>query len=155
MGLDAVVLAVAGLRRLGLEGSVGEILPLDLFPPSPGQGALGIQVREDNAVAREILSTTGDLAVDAHVRAERALLAELHGGCSVPVGAYAESRPDGQLSLTAQVTSLNGTERVSGTLAGSSAEPEKLGAALATELIGQGARSILDAVRSADRDQLS
>ncbi|MFC4035179.1 hydroxymethylbilane synthase [Streptomyces polygonati] len=148
-GLDAVVLAVAGLRRLGLEDAIGEVLPLDLFPPSPGQGALGIQVREDSATLREILSTAGDLAVDAQVRAERAFLAELHGGCSVPVGAYAETMPGGELRLFGQVTSLDGTERVSGSRSGPAAEPEKLGAALAAELVGQGARSILDAVRAA------
>jgi hydroxymethylbilane synthase len=67
-GLDAVVLAVAGLRRLGLADAISEVLPLDLFPPSPGQGALGIQVREDNAAIRRILETAGDAAVDAQVR---------------------------------------------------------------------------------------
>lgn len=147
MGLDAVVLAAAGLRRLGLDDAIGELLPLDQFPPSPGQGALGIQVREDSRELQEILSSVGDTAVDAHVRAERALLAELHGGCSVPVGAYAETGLDGALSLFAQVTSLDGTRRVEGTLSGPMGEPEKLGAALAAELIDQGARSILDAIR--------
>ncbi|MFD4606180.1 hydroxymethylbilane synthase [Streptomyces sp. NPDC058464] len=147
MGLDAVVLAAAGLRRLGLDDAIVELLPLDHFPPSPGQGALGIQVREDSHELQEILSSVGDTAVDAHVRAERALLAELHGGCSVPVGAYAETGPDGPLSLFAQVTSLDGARRVAGTLSGPMAEPEKLGEALAAELIDQGARSILDAIR--------
>lgn len=150
-GLDAVILAVAGLRRLGLDDAIGEVLPLDLFPPSPGQGALGIQVRtdENSGPLREILSTVGDAAVDAQVRAERALLAELHGGCSVPVGAYAESLPDGELRLFGQVTSLDGTEQISGLLTGPAAEPEKLGAALATQLVDQGAHSILEAVRAA------
>ncbi|MFD5160529.1 hydroxymethylbilane synthase [Streptomyces hawaiiensis] len=147
MGLDAVVLAVAGLRRLGLDQAIGELLPLDLFPPSPGQGALGIQVRQSSTELQEILSSIGDTAVDAQVRAERALLAGLHGGCSVPVGAHAETGPEGSLSLFAQVTSLDGTRRVEGKLSGPVVEPEKLGAALAEELIGQGARSILDAIR--------
>ncbi|WP_368661702.1 hydroxymethylbilane synthase [Streptomyces sp. NA02950] len=148
MGLDAVVLAVAGLRRLGLDDAIGEILPIDLFPPSPGQGALGIQVREDSTAIQDILSTSGDLAVDAQVRAERALLAELHGGCSVPVGAYAEVRSDGSLSLYAQVTSLDGIRQVSGSLSGPFGDPEKLGEALAGELIGQDARSILGDIRA-------
>lgn len=151
LGLDAVVLAAAGLCRLGLQDAIGELLPLDLFPPSPGQGALGIQVREDNAAIREILSTVGDTSADSRVRAERAFLAELHGGCSVPVGAYAQVLPDGSLSLSGQVTSLNGQERLAGTLTGPTAEPEKLGAALAAVLIGQGAHTILDAVRAAAR----
>ncbi|MEV7086853.1 hydroxymethylbilane synthase [Streptomyces sp. NPDC093085] len=149
MGLDGVVLAVAGLHRLGLDDAIGEILPLDLFPPSPGQGALGIQVRQDNEAAREVFATTGDLDIDAHVRAERSLLAALHGGCSVPVGAYAESSPDGRLSLFGQVTSLDGTERISGRMAGPPGEPEKLGAALAAELIDQGAHAVLATARAA------
>ncbi|NYH91235.1 hydroxymethylbilane synthase [Actinopolymorpha rutila] len=147
MGLDAVVLAAAGLRRLGLDDAIGELLPLDLFPPSPGQGALGIQVRADSTELREILSTVGDKTVDAQVRAERALLAELHGGCSVPVGAYAETEPGGFLSLFAQVTSLDGARRVSGSLSGPVGEPEKLGAALAEKLIDRGALSILEGIR--------
>ncbi|MFD9375986.1 hydroxymethylbilane synthase [Streptomyces sp. NPDC059999] len=148
-GLDAVVLAAAGLHRLGLADAVGEFLPLGDFPPSPGQGALGIQVREESAALREILSTVGDLDTDARVRAERALLAELHGGCSVPVGAHARTAPDGTLTLHAQVTSLDGRRRVSGTLTGPADAPEKIGAALAGELIDEGAREILDAVRAA------
>jgi hydroxymethylbilane synthase len=147
MGLDAVVLAVAGLRRLGLDEAIGELLPLDLFPPAPGQGALGIQVREDNKPIQEILSTVGDHAADAQVRAERALLAELHGGCSVPVGACAETGPDGSLTLHAQVTSLDGAQRVSGSMSGRTDRPEKPGVTLAGELIGRGARSILADVR--------
>ncbi|WP_327289806.1 hydroxymethylbilane synthase [Streptomyces sp. NBC_01198] len=149
-GLDAVVLAAAGLYRLGLHEAIGELLPLDRFPPSPGQGALGIQVRTDesSAALREILSTVADADVDAAIRAERALLAELHGGCSVPVGAYGEVLPDGDLRLSGQVSSLDGTAQISGTLTGPSAEPEKLGAALAATLIAQGAHSILDAVRA-------
>lgn len=143
MGLDAVVLAAAGLRRLGLEDAIGELLPLDLFPPSPGQGALGIQVREDNLAIQQILSTVADHAADARVRAERALLAELHGGCSVPVGAYAETGPNGSLTLHAQVTSMGGTRRVSGVMTGRADGPEQLGTALAGELISRGAREIL------------
>ncbi|MFJ6724607.1 hydroxymethylbilane synthase [Streptomyces sp. NPDC091281] len=150
-GLDAVVLAAAGLHRLGLDDAIGELLPLRLFPPSPGQGALGIQVRTDasSAPLREILGSVGDGAVDAEIRAERALLAELHGGCSVPVGAYGETLPGGDLRLFGQVSSLDGSEQISGTLTGPSAEPEKLGAALAASLIDQGAHAILDAVRAA------
>jgi len=146
-GLDAVVLAAAGLRRLGLDDAIGELLPLDLFPPSPGQGALGIQVRDASAELKEILSSVGDTMVDSQVRAERALLAELHSGCSVPVGAYAQTGSDGSLSLFAQVTSLDGTQRVTGSLVGPAGEPEKLGVALAEKLIDQGARSILDGIR--------
>jgi hydroxymethylbilane synthase len=148
MGLDAVVLAAAGLRRLGLDEAISELLPLDLFPPSPGQGAMGIQVRESDRAIREILATAADHAVDSQVRAERALLAELHGGCSVPVGAYAETAPDGSLTLHAQVTSLDGTRRVAGSMSAPAAEPEKLGAALAARLLAEGADAVLAGIRT-------
>lgn len=150
-GLDAVVLAAAGLRRLGLDDAIGELLPLDLFPPSPGQGALGIQVRTDEASAplRALLATAADPAADAAVRAERALLAELHGGCSVPVGAYAELLPDGSLTLLAQVSSLDGSTQLTATRTDPAASPESLGRALAAELVDRGAHAILDAARAA------
>jgi hydroxymethylbilane synthase len=149
-GLDAVVLAAAGLNRLGLQDSITELLSLADFPPSPGQGAKGIQVRADDAELLEMLSSYGDPAADAAVVAERALLAELHGGCSVPVGAYAVPSAAG-LTLTAQVTSLDGTRRVSGSASGPAAGtgPQQLGAELAAQLLADGAGEILREIRAA------
>ncbi|MFJ1585555.1 hydroxymethylbilane synthase [Streptomyces sp. NPDC088197] len=149
-GLDAVVLALAGLRRLGLDGAVSEVLPLDLFPPSPGQGALGIQIRADDTAVRDLLACAGDASVDARVRAERAFLAELHGGCSVPVGGYAELDPAGNLRLFGQVTSLDGRTQISATVSGPAQRPERLGRELAAELVARGAHSLLDAARHPD-----
>lgn len=143
-GLDAVVLAAAGLRRLGLADSITELLPLDDFPPSPGQGAIGIQLRVADTELLEMLNSYGDPAADAAVLAERALLAELHGGCSVPVGAYAVPSGDG-LKLTAQVTSLDGTQRVSASAAG--ADAQLLGTTLARTMLEQGAEAILRQIR--------
>ncbi|MDH6136408.1 hydroxymethylbilane synthase [Kitasatospora sp. MAA4] len=148
MNLDAVVLAAAGLKRLGLDDAIGELLPLDRFPPSPGQGALGIQIRADNESAREILATAGDLLTDAEVRAERAMLAELHGGCSVPIGAYAKA-VDGVLTLHAQVTSLDGSKQVDARLSGPLSEPENLGVLVGGRLLDQGAEAILAEIRPA------
>ncbi|MFI6153559.1 hydroxymethylbilane synthase [Kitasatospora sp. NPDC051170] len=146
MSLDAVVLAAAGLKRLSLDDAIGELLPIEQFPPSPGQGALGIQIREDNDLARKILSTAGDLVVEAEVRAERAMLAELHGGCSVPIGAY--GKVDGDvLTLYGQVTSLDGKRQVDARLSGSLGEPEKLGVQVARLLLAQGVEGILAEVR--------
>jgi hydroxymethylbilane synthase len=146
-GLDAVVLAVAGLRRLGLDDAIGEILPREQFPPSPGQGALGIQIRADNQPIQPILATAGDADTDAQVRAERAFLARLHGGCSVPVGAYAETLPGGRLRLFGQVTALDGARQIAADTVGSAAQPEQVGADLADELNGRGAHDILEAIR--------
>ena len=143
-GLDAVMLAAAGLVRLGLEDRIAEVLPLAQFPPSPGQGAMGIQVRRADRELLAMLSSYGDPAADRAVRAERALLGALHGGCSVPVGAYAVAAgPD--LTLTAQVTSLDGRHQVTGSAAGT--DPEQLGAALAATLLERGAGQILAEIR--------
>jgi hydroxymethylbilane synthase len=143
-GLDAVILAASGLRRLGLDDSITELLDPALFPPSPGQGALAVQVRAGDRELLEMLNAFGDPDADAAVRAERALLAQLHGGCSVPVGALAVRR-DGVLSLSAQVTSLDGLKRVTGTVTGT--DPEATGAALAAALRERGADKILDKIR--------
>jgi hydroxymethylbilane synthase len=143
-GLDAVILAASGLRRLGLDDAITELLDPALFPPSPGQGALAVQVRASDQELLEMLNSFGDADADAAVRAERALLAELHGGCSVPVGALAVRR-EVTLSLSAQVTSLDGRERAAGTITGS--DPEATGRALAAVLRERGADVILNQIR--------
>jgi hydroxymethylbilane synthase len=143
-GLDAVLLAASGLRRLGLDDAITELLDPALFPPSPGQGALAVQVRAGDRELLEMLSAFGDPDADAAVRAERALLAELHGGCSVPVGAYA-TRAGGVLTLSAQVTSLDGRQKVTGTATGTS--PENVGTELAGILKDRGADAILNQIR--------
>jgi hydroxymethylbilane synthase len=143
-GMDAVVLAASGLRRLGLDASISELLDPATFPPSPGQGALAVQVRASDRELLEMLNAFGDADADAAVRAERALLAELHGGCSVPVGAHA-IRCDGMLTLGGRVTSLDGREQVSGTIVGT--DPEATGTALAATLRGRGAEAILARIR--------
>ena len=143
-GLDAVILAASGLRRLGLDDAITELLDPALFPPSPGQGALAVQVRASDRELLEMLNAFGDPDTDAAVRAERVVLAELHGGCSVPVGAYA-ARSGGILSLSAQVTSLDGRQRVTGTVTGTG--PEPVGEELAALLRDRGADAILDQIR--------
>jgi hydroxymethylbilane synthase len=144
-GLDAVMLAAAGLLRLGLDDRIAELLPLEQFPPSPGQGAMGIQVRAGDSELLTMLSAYGDPAADQAVRAERALLGALHGGCSVPVGAYATVTGP-SVTLHAQVTSLDGRRQVAGSATGT--DPEQLGAALAATLLDQGAGQILAEIRT-------
>ena len=143
-GLDAVILAASGLRRLGLDDAITELLDPAVFPPSPGQGALAVQVRAGDRELLEMLNSFGDPDADAAVRAERALLGELHGGCSVPVGAYA-TRSGDVLTLSAQVTSLDGSQKVTGTATGTS--PETTGAELAAVLKDRGADAILNQIR--------
>lgn len=148
--LDAVILAEAGLTRLGASDAIHEVLPVVVFPPAPGQGALGVQVRAADTDLRAMLDAYGDPAADAAVRAERALLRELDGGCSVPIGAYAEPFAD-ELHLTARVTSLDGTRHVAGVLVGSIETPEQLGIELAARMRADGAQSILTECRTATR----
>ncbi|MFC4517784.1 hydroxymethylbilane synthase [Streptomyces ehimensis] len=146
-GLDAVVLAAAGLRRLCRAGDISELLPVDPFTPSPAQGALGIQIRADDAMLRALLADLGDQAADVQVRAERALLTALRSGCDLPVGAYARIRSDGSMSLTARVTALDGAREVAVTATGSATAPEALGRNVAEDLLRHGAGPLLDAVR--------
>jgi hydroxymethylbilane synthase len=139
---DALLLAVAGLERLGRRGEATEVLEPDVFLPAPGQGAIALECRQgDDSVG----SATGPLRhapTERAVAAERALLAGLHGGCNVPLGAYArEEREDGDVRLTAFVARPDG----SGLLRGQArdADPLRAGAALAEQLLARGAGELM------------
>ncbi len=157
---SAIVLASAGLVRLGLERRIGERLPLDVMLPAPGQGALGATARADDGRAREALHRAlHEPAVQLVTTAERAFLRTLEGGCQVPIAAVAQLVDEGgarALRLRGRVVSLGGEQCVDGTLATASLTPEAadtLGTTLAHELLRQGADSILEAVRSAARPE--
>lgn len=148
----AILLAVAGLVRLGLDHRIGERLPLQLMLPAPGQGALAVTSKSDDTTVRSAIhAAIDDEAVHLAVAAERALLHTLEGGCHVPVGAFAEweSRPGGRLRLRARVLSLDGQECVEGANSGVVGRLEAawaLGDALADQLRARGADRILRAV---------
>ncbi|HET9915284.1 MAG TPA: hydroxymethylbilane synthase, partial [Anaerolineales bacterium] len=108
---DAIVLAAAGLTRLGLQEHITEILPLDVMLPAPGQGALGVQCRAEDQETLKLLASIHDPLTFAAVTAERAFLAELGGGCSLPVGAFAQKN-DGQIILTGGVVSVDGKRAI-------------------------------------------
>lgn len=151
--VDAVLLAAAGLHRLGYAQHITELLPLEQFPPSPSQGALGLEIREEDAGLRAQLAALDDKSASLAVRAERALLNELHGGCSVPVGAYGLVQNDA-LFLRAQVTSLDGRDAViqemTYPLNAPDFTPEAAGRELANRLRDAGAGDILARIRIAD-----
>ena len=144
--LDAVVLARAGLARLGRLDVVTETLdPLQVLP-APAQGALAVECREDDAVTRELLAGLDDPATHACLVAERSTLAALEAGCSAPVAAYAEvaEGEDGpELFLRASVTAIDGSDSVRGSLTGSTAAAADLGRALADELLDRGAAALM------------
>jgi hydroxymethylbilane synthase len=139
---DAAVLAVAGLARLGLEEHAGQILPLEMMLPAPGQGALAVQCRSDDTMALRLLAAIDNALVRACVTAERGFLHALGGGCATPVAAYARPGDSDNLILSGLVASVDGRRIVR--LEASGPDPVALSLFLAQQAIRQGAREILD-----------
>jgi hydroxymethylbilane synthase len=144
--LDAVVLAEAGLRRLSLQRHISECLAPPRFLPAVGQGALGVECRADDELTRALLAPLDDPATHRAVRAERRALAELEGGCMIPMAAWGRSTPAG-LCLDGAVFDPEGRERVFTSLSGSFDAPDDLGSRLAQSLRAQGADRLLKPFR--------
>ncbi|MGY1721654.1 hydroxymethylbilane synthase [Blastococcus sp. SYSU DS0533] len=146
--LDAVVLARAGLSRIGRTDRITETLdPLQVLP-APAQGALAVECRTSDARTRELLGRLEDAATRACVVAERATLAALEAGCSAPVAAYAEvaeGESGPELFLRASVTALDGSDSVRGSATGPLADAAALGRGLAAELLDRGAAALMAA----------
>jgi hydroxymethylbilane synthase len=137
---DAIILAAAGMERLDLAKHITEYLSLDIMLPAPGQGALAIQCRSDDAGLLQLLKPIHDPATCLAVTAERAFLAALGGGCSAPVAAYAH--PDGeQLEITGMVGSVSGQQVIRVSAVGE--DPTALGKLLAQKALDQGAAELL------------
>lgn len=141
---DAVVLAAAGVRRLGLESAVVEWLTCESMLPAPGQGALAVQCRADDEAVRGVLFTLDDPAARAETTAERSFLQALGGGCAAPVAALAATITTPRVRLQGLVASVDGRDvvRVDG-----EGEPREVGARLAQEALSRGADRILAAIR--------
>ena len=139
---DAIILAAAGLTRLGLGSRIRSVLAAEVSLPAAGQGALGIEAVASRADVAGWLAPLNDAATAACVRAERAVSRALAGSCEVPLGAYAEYAA-GRLRLRGFVATPDGTRMAQAELAGDVADPETLGLALAAELRAQGADAIL------------
>lgn len=139
---DAAILALAGLRRLGLEEVVTEVFDLDRFIPPAGQGAIGIEVREGDEEVDSLLLTIGDGATLCEVEAEMACLQALGGGCKTPIGVVARVG-GGQLILRAGVFSPDGRTRFRAEVQGTASDPGSLGREAAGDLLRQGAAGIL------------
>ncbi|MBW2275938.1 MAG: hydroxymethylbilane synthase [Deltaproteobacteria bacterium] len=144
--LDATVMALAGLSRLGLDRHASEVLPVDEFLPAPAQGALAIQIRADDQRSASVLAPLDHGPTRATTRAERAFLARMEGGCHVPLGAFAEIDGD-RVRLAGIVVDPDGGHAVEGERSGK--DPEELGQALAEELCGRGAAEILSSLNTA------
>jgi len=147
---DAIILASAGVTRLGLKAPHMERIAPDRMLPSAGQGALGIEIRADNPELAAILATLGHAPTRLCVEAERGFLAGLQGDCRVPVGAYATLADDGSLRLEGMVAQTDGAAIVRRGVTGAPpldpVQARELGLALAAEVFENGGRSVLNTV---------
>jgi hydroxymethylbilane synthase len=141
----AIILAAAGLRRLGKTELIKQIIPAEIMCPAAGQGALGIEIREGDSATRQHLEFLNDPAARVATTCERALLNSLGGGCQVPIGALAEIR-NGKLRLVAIVADPDGSKLLRESREGNLNDPEGLGNAVGETLLGRGGDEILDAV---------
>src|ERR1035441_769790 len=140
---DGIILARAGVERLKLHKFISSVIKKDEILPAVSQGALGIEVHEDNKLVIEILNSIHDDDTYSAISAEREFLRTLEGGCQVPIGAYAEVKPNG-LYIDAYVGTIDGSLAFRSKLKGSKFNPQKLGNKLAKNLIKAGAKEILD-----------
>jgi hydroxymethylbilane synthase len=138
---DAILLAMAGLSRLGRASEVTEPLDPRTFVPAPGQGAIALECREEDVRARAAVAPLDHAGTARAVAAERSFLAALGGGCNVPLGAHATGREEGELELAGFVASADGRTFLRGEARGS--DPAETGRRLAADLVARGARALL------------
>ena len=143
---DAIVLACAGIRRLGKQKVISEVLDIDVITPAVGQGALCLEIRDDDSFIMDVLEPLNHVETECAIKAERILMAELEGGCQVPVGGHARME-QGILVLHGVVASLNGEKIIRAHDSGEPAEPEELGRRVAHRLLSMGAKEILEDLR--------
>jgi hydroxymethylbilane synthase len=141
-GLGAVVLAAAGLNRLGLSARISHIFSLTELLPAIGQGALGLEMRGDDDAVMETVSFLNHRVTEVTLRAERAFLKTLEGGCQVPIAGHAVLRGDG-LTLEGMVAELDGSRIIRDEVTGAKDSPEEIGVTLAERILSAGADRIL------------
>lgn len=146
--VHAAILAAAGLIRLDAKQRITQYLEPPAWLPAAGQGAIAVEMRTDDEVMSEILSHLNHRETDIAVRAERAFLAALDGGCQVPIGALASSDPTGTFTLHGFVSDVSGRDTVKGSRAVDLEAPEKSGRDLAADLRTRGASSLLMELRN-------
>ncbi len=147
--LDAVVLAAAGIQRLGWGDRIASFIPTTQMVSAVGQGAIGVEIREDDGFMRGVMEAIGHPETMECVTAERVVMRRLEGGCQVPIGAYARYE-DGALVMDAMVGSVDGRRIVREQLAGDAGDPVALGEAMVERLLSLGAGAILAEIRCAD-----
>jgi hydroxymethylbilane synthase len=144
--LDAIIVAQAGLNRLSMSDCISVVLDPTEFIPAPGQGALAIQVRDDDHELLELLSELDNNNARITTTVERSILSKLHGGCSIPLGVYSEIQGD-EISIIAVISNVDATKYVRKTAKCSIAEAETIAETIATDLLDSGGREILEELR--------
>lgn len=139
---DAIILAVAGLHRLGMADRIHQVIPAEISLHAVGQGALGIECRADDTEVLSLIKVLEHTPTAQRCYAERAFLRELEGGCQVPIGVNTLIEGE-QLTLTGVVASLDGQRLVKDTITGNASDAEQIGTQLANNLRQQGAAEIL------------
>ena len=139
---DALVLASAGLRRLGRTDRITATIPVDVCMPAPGQGIIAVETRENDTRVRQAVAFIDDADAAAALRAERAVVTRLGGGCQMPIGALAVMH-GGRLAVRGLVISPDGTRRAEGSCEGTPADAGRLGSEVADQLLRRGAGDIL------------
>jgi hydroxymethylbilane synthase len=143
--VTSIVVAYAGMRRLGRQEEVSEVLPYDLILPAPGQGFIALEIRSDDDKTRAVVEKINSASGFRTAKAERSFLGSLGRGCRVPIAAYAREE-NGQLVLDGLVISSDGTKHVRSQETGPWENPEILGKRLGEKLLRAGAREILDGI---------
>jgi hydroxymethylbilane synthase len=149
-GLDGIVLAAAGLQRLGWHDRITDIIPPDICLPAVGQGALGVEMRNDDESAQTLFEPLTTPSTQAAVVAERSFLARLEGGCQVPIAALAKVDGD-SIVLRGMISAVDGQPLLRGEHRGALDAPERLGIELAEQLLQRGATDILQQVSTTAR----
>jgi hydroxymethylbilane synthase len=144
--VDALVLACAGLRRLGLGGRISTPLPVDLCVPAPGQGIVAVEIRTDDEATRSVVAKIHDVKAGSALAAERLVVVALGGGCQLPLGAIAVEA-DGVIEMIGVVASLDGSRSIKRSASGPASDPEGVARRLADVLESDGARALLDGAR--------
>ena len=142
---DCIILAAAGLKRLGFESRIHQILPKEISLHAVGQGALGIECKTDDKKVQEIINVLEDKPTSQRCLAERAFLRELEGGCQVPIGVNSTIEKE-KLCLTGLVASIDGERLIKDQLSGNIDNPEEIGRKLAEKLKSKGAEKILSEI---------
>lgn len=146
---DAIIVATAGIKRLGLDYRITEIIPYDISIPAIGQGAIGIECRQDDGFINDIINPLNHIETSICVRAERAFLKRLEGGCQVPIAAHAviNGKPlKKELHIRGLVGDLKGERIIKDSIIGNPEMPEKVGIELAERILSSGAKEILDEI---------